>query len=156
MVVQFPLYTGRFLNMTRALVLPSSGRSRFRALLCGIPFLAMAALFGAIIGCGSGGSGSTPPTNGTPPTNLVYPQTTISTAVGQAISADTPTVSGSITTYTVSPGLPAGLSLSASTGAISGTPTSVTALATYTVTATNSAGSTTATVQIIVNAALPT
>ena len=140
---------------SRAVVLPSSGRSRFRALLCNIPFLTMAALFGAIVGCGSGGSGSTPPTNGTPPTNLVYAQTTISTTVGQAISADTPTVAGAVTSYSVNPTLPAGLSLSASSGVISGTPTSVTAIATYTITAANAAGSTTATVQIVVTAVPP-
>jgi hypothetical protein len=139
-----------------AVALPSSGRSRFRGLLCNITFLALAALFGAIAGCGSGGgSGSTPSTNGTPPTNLVYPQTTISATVGQAIAADTPTVSGSVTTYSVSPGLPAGLSLSGSAGAITGTPTTVTAQTTYTITAANAAGSTTATVQIVVNTVPP-
>jgi predicted small lipoprotein YifL len=85
-----------------AVALPSSGRSRFRGLLCNITFLALAALFGAIAGCGSGGgSGSTPSTNGTPPTNLVYPQTTISATVGQAIAADTPGIAGSVTTYSV-------------------------------------------------------
>jgi len=115
----------------------------------------MVALFVAIVGCGSSSSGSTPPSNGTSPANLVYPQTTISTTVGQAISADTPTVAGSVTTYSVSPGLPAGLSLSASTGAITGTPTTATAQTIYTITAANSGGATTATVQIVVNAATP-
>jgi hypothetical protein len=106
----------------------------------------MATLFVAIVGCGSGSSGSTPPSNEAPPINLVYPQTTISTTVSQAISADTPTVAGLVTTYSVSPGLPFGLSLSASTGAITGTPTTVTAQTIYTITAASSAGATTATV----------
>jgi hypothetical protein len=90
--------------------------------------------------------------NAAPPTNLVYPQTSIPAAVGQAIVTDIPTVTGTITSYTVSPSLPAGLNISASTGAISGTPTSVTAQATYTITAANTAGTTTAIVQITVNA----
>ena len=84
------------------------------------------------------------------PSNLVYPQTTINATVGQSISSDTPTVTGTVSTYTVSPALPAGLSVSPTTGAISGTPTAAATQATYTVTATNATGSTTATVQITV------
>jgi hypothetical protein len=90
-----------------------------------------------------------------PPANLIYSQTTITATVGQAIATDTPTVTGTVTSYSVSPTLPAGLAISTTTGAISGTPTAATAQATYTITATNSAGSTTATVQILVNAAVP-
>ncbi len=71
--------------------------------------------------------------------------------VTQTIATDTPTVTGTVSSYSVSPMLPAGLSLNTSTGAISGTATAVAAAATYTITATNSTGSTTATVQITVN-----
>ncbi|MGB6742383.1 MAG: Ig domain-containing protein [Terracidiphilus sp.] len=117
---------------------------------CSRAFLATAALFcGVIAGCGGGAK---PPA---PPSNLVYPQTTISATAGTAIQADTPTVTGTVTSFTVSPTLPAGLSLNASTGAISGVPTVVTAQASYTVTATNSSGSTMATVTITVNPAAP-
>ncbi|WP_288882447.1 RHS repeat-associated core domain-containing protein [Pedobacter panaciterrae] len=56
--------------------------------------------------------------------------------------------------YTISPALPAGLSLNASTGIISGTPTTVTAATTYTVTATNGEGSSTASFSIRVVANL--
>jgi hypothetical protein len=90
--------------------------------------------------------------NAVAPSNLAYPQTSITAAVGQAIATDTPSVTGTVTNYSISPSLPAGLNISGSTGAISGTPTSVTAQGTYTITAANSAGSTTATVQIVVNA----
>jgi uncharacterized repeat protein (TIGR01451 family) len=69
----------------------------------------------------------------------------------------TPTVSGGpITSWSVSPSLPAGLSLDSSTGAISGTPTAVTSSATYTITASNTGGSDAATVTIEVNDVAPT
>jgi hypothetical protein len=84
------------------------------------------------------------------PSNLVYPQTTISASVGQAITPDTPTVTGTVSSYSVSPALPSGLSLNTSTGTISGTPTATAAQTAYTVTATNGTGFTTATLQISV------
>jgi uncharacterized repeat protein (TIGR01451 family) len=81
----------------------------------------------------------------TPPSNLTYPVTTATFTVGTTIANDVPTVSGgAVVSYSVSPALPAGLSLNTSTGVISGTPTAPTAQASYTVTATNSGGSTTA------------
>jgi Bacterial Ig-like domain (group 3)/Putative Ig domain len=58
-------------------------------------------------------------------------------------------------TFSVSPVLPAGLSISASTGAISGTPTSTAAAATYTVTVTDANGVTaTASFSLTVNGAV--
>jgi hypothetical protein len=89
------------------------------------------------------------------PTDLTYPQTTIAATVGQPITPDTPTISGTAASYTVTPTLPAGLALSSSTGTISGTPTTVAAQVSYTVTASNSAGSTSAAVLISASAPLP-
>jgi hypothetical protein len=60
-----------------------------------------------------------------------------------------------VTLYSINPALPAGLSLSSSTGIISGTPTAVTAASSYTVTASNLSGSTTATLTITVIDAPP-
>jgi DNA-binding beta-propeller fold protein YncE len=57
------------------------------------------------------------------------------------------------TGYSISPALPAGLSFDATTGTISGTPTTVSAATTYTITATNIFGSATATVSITVKSA---
>src|SRR5205085_8570998 len=72
------------------------------------------------------------------------------------ITANTPTSNGgAVVSYSVSPALPAGLSLSTSTGVITGTPTALATTAGYTVTATNSGGSTTATVTIAVNDVAP-
>ena len=60
-----------------------------------------------------------------------------------AITPFDPTVTGGATpiSYSISPALPTGLSLNAGNGRISGTPTVVTASATYTVTATSVGGS---------------
>lgn len=75
---------------------------------------------------------------------------------GTLITTQTPTSSGgAITSCTASPTLPTGLSLAASTCAISGTPTVVSAATSYTITATNAAGSGTATISITVNAVAP-
>lgn len=114
--------------------------------------IVITAALGSVLGCASSGASST--SQATPPAKVVYPQTTITAAVGQAITADTPTVTGTVTSYAVSPALPAGLSLNTSTGAISGTPTAVAAQATYTITASNSAGSTSATIQVTVSSAV--
>ena len=130
---------------------PSSGKSGSRAFLFAVLLSATTALVAAVLGCSSSPAQPTV----TAPANFVYPQTTINATAGQAISTDTPTVTGTVTSYSVAPALPAGLGLSTTTGAISGTPTAATAQATYTITATNSAGSTTATVQILVNPGIP-
>ncbi len=67
-----------------------------------------------------------------------------------------PTVGGGeVVSYSVSPSLPIGLSLDTTTGLISGRPTAITAVADYTVTATNAVGSTTAIVSIKVNDVAP-
>ncbi|WP_165917301.1 beta strand repeat-containing protein, partial [Flaviaesturariibacter aridisoli] len=82
-----------------------------------------------------------------PPTALKYPtpnvyRTNISTV------ALTPTVSGNVSTYSISPTLPSGLSFNTNTGAITGSPTASSAATTYTVTATNASGSTNTTLSI--------
>ena len=110
----------------------------------------------AMSACGGGGSGSPPPSSlPTPaPANLSYPSPNVF-AVGSAITALSPTVTGSVSSYTVSPSLPPGLALSGSTGTISGTPTAVAAAASYTVTAANAGGSTTFPISITVNDIAP-
>ena len=130
-----------------------------RFLICGAfnPSIRVAGLFfvfmAFIAGCGSGSNSATPPMS--PPTNLSYAQPSISAVVGQAVTADAPAVTGTVTSYAVSPGLPAGLSVNKTTGMIDGTPTAATAKASYSVTASNSAGATTTTVQITVANPLP-
>ena len=83
------------------------------------------------------------------PSNLSY--TTPNTFIKNiAITNLNPTVTGFVSSYSVSPALPAGLSLNTTTGVISGTPTIATATADYTVTASNSVGSTTFDISITV------
>ncbi len=94
--------------------------------------------------------------NNAPPNTLTYSQQTTTYTKGVAITNNTPTNGGGpIVTYTIAPTLPAGLALSASTGVISGTPTAITSTATYTVTGTNAAGSTSTPISITVNDAIP-
>jgi hypothetical protein len=104
----------------------------------------MTALAAFVCGCGHNGVNA--------PSSLSYTTATAVYTKGVQITPDSPTSSGgAATAYSVVPALPAGLSLSTSTGVLSGTPTAVTAQSSYTVTASDSAGSTTAVVSITVN-----
>jgi len=105
--------------------------------------------------CGGSDSGSTPPPPPPPPPSVTAPSGLSYPApgsyqIGQAITPLTPSVSGTVTSYAVSPALPAGLTLNTTSGVISGTPTAAAASASYTVTATNSGGSTNTTVVFVV------
>ncbi|MCU0440201.1 MAG: putative Ig domain-containing protein, partial [Raineya sp.] len=73
---------------------------------------------------------------------ITFTNTTASNAtVGTSYNLDASVTGNTQTvTYSVNPALPAGLSLNTSTGVISGTPSAQTASATYTVTASQSAG----------------
>jgi DNA-binding beta-propeller fold protein YncE len=111
--------------------------------------LSLSAIILLFCGCGSGlGSVYAQPSSG-----LSYSTDTVVYTVGTPITANSPTsTGGAVTSYSVSPNLPAGLSLDHDTGVISGTPMAVTATAGYTVTASNATGSTRATLTITVNA----
>lgn len=85
-----------------------------------------------------------------PPTGLAYPAPGPYT-LGQAIPPLAPAIGGgAATSWTVAPGLPAGLALDPKSGVISGTPAAPAAAAPYTVTASNSGGSCTAQVTLAV------
>ncbi|MGB8011819.1 MAG: kelch repeat-containing protein [Terriglobales bacterium] len=99
--------------------------------------------------CGSSGQGTQAPILSYSTTNAVYTK-------GTAIAPNTPTdTGGAATSYTVTPALPAGLSLNSATGVISGTPTAVTTQATYTVTASNAGGNFSVSLIITVNDIAP-
>ncbi|MGA3082249.1 MAG: putative Ig domain-containing protein [Terracidiphilus sp.] len=106
----------------------------------------MAVLIGFLCGCGNNGSSVRPPSA------LSYSASAAVFTKGVAITPNSPTSSGgAVTSYSVSPALPAGLTLNTGTGVVSGTPTMVAATASYTVTASGVAGSTTTTLSITVN-----
>ena len=85
------------------------------------------------------------------PTSLRYQEPKALYATGRPITPNLPhSTGGPIDTFIVTPTLPLGLSIDASTGVISGTPQGASAAADYTVTGGNAAGSAFATVNIAV------
>ena len=116
-------------------------------------YVALSAFSVLFCGC-NGGSNSNPAP--VPPSHLSYNASAATYTVGTAITANTPAVGGgAVTSYRVNPVLQSGLSLSSSTGAISGTPTKVCAAESYTITASNAGGNVAATVSITVNPEAP-
>ena len=107
----------------------------------------------------SGGTGTTTVTivvNDAVPV-IAYSPSSFTLTKGTAMTTVTPTTSGgTIVSWSISPTLPTGLAFDTSTGAISGTPTVLSVSAVYTVTATNTGGSNTAAVTIVVNDEVPT
>ncbi|MFO1503998.1 MAG: TIGR03118 family protein [Steroidobacteraceae bacterium] len=119
-------------------------RDAFRSAMGSATRFMVAAVALVITACGGGDGGGntyTPPPVPAP-SGLAY-TSPVTTNVGTAMAVLNPTVTGTVTSYTASPALPAGLSINATSGAISGTPTAITAQATYTITATNASGSAT-------------
>ena len=109
----------------------------------------------------SGGSSTATVTilvNDAPPSGVSYTPTSVTLTKDVAMTSLMPTVGGGgeATSWSVSPALPAGLSLNATTGEISGTPTAVTPLTNYTITASNAGGSNSTTFTLQVNDVVPT
>ncbi|TGL83059.1 putative Ig domain-containing protein [Leptospira yasudae] len=88
---------------------------------------------------------------GTPPT-LTYATSSFQFVKNIPISTIQPTITGSTTSLSVSPALPSGLSFDSTTGEITGMPTSKLAATSYTITASNSSGSSSYSIQISVDA----
>lgn len=87
-----------------------------------------------------------------PPASLGYSTPIAVYVTAESIVPNSPSLSGGAATmFAVTPALPAGLSLNTSTGVISGTPTAMQAAVSYTVSASNRAGSAHALVQISVS-----
>ena len=90
------------------------------------------------------------------PSNISFPFPggVINYTTGVAVNV-TASISGIVTSCSVSPSLPAGLSLNTTTCAITGTPTGTSPAKNYTITASNASGSTNTTVTIGVNPPAP-
>ena len=114
----------------------------------------MLRLIGSVIGlafllvaCGGGSSAPGVP----PPTGLAYPSNALWLPVGADMGSLSPQVSGAVTNYSVSPALPAGLSLNPTSGVITGTPLRATAQSTYQLMANNGGGHSTFALTIAVD-----
>lgn len=101
-----------------------------------------------LTGCGGGGGGSANPT---PQASLRYPSSSLVFVVGTAITPVSPAASSGLSSFTVAPALPAGLSLNSSNGTLAGTPTAVSAAAMYTISASGGGASASASLSITVN-----
>lgn len=120
----------------------------------------LAAIICAVIltGCGGGGGGVGGGGGGVDSGGDVgqptAPQASYTTpqvyGENQPISPLVPAISGTATSFSVTPSLPAGLALDATTGSISGKPTAVAATADYTITVTGPDGSTTTSLRLAV------
>jgi gliding motility-associated-like protein len=86
------------------------------------------------------------------PPSISFASATYNGVINSAISIATINTGGSMVTYSIAPALPAGLSLNTTTGLISGTPTGTLAATTYTVTATNAAGTDTESFTLFIDA----
>ena len=118
---------------------------------------------GELYGWGSGGSGSLGDGVIAPrplpmavestarPTALVFTPHVATYSVGNAIWPNAPTYSGLSTEFSVTPALPAGLTLDPVTGVLSGTPTATSPATSYTVTASGPLGSITVLLLLAVN-----
>jgi Putative Ig domain len=85
-----------------------------------------------------------------PPVLAGYTMDPAAYEVNQAITPNAPIKSGDVTSYSIAPPLPPGLTFNTSTGVISGTPTNVMSEVTFTVTAVNVDGTDTVHVRIAV------
>lgn len=128
------------LNASRSL------RASFAALALGLAVACGGGGGGDGGGGGGGGGGGTP---GAAPVLSGYSQDPIVAEVDVALTPVTPTVTGTVNTWTVVPSLPSGMALDPTTGVISGTPTGARMPATsFTVTAANANGSDSLTITV--------
>lgn len=106
-----------------------------------IPFTLSGIALTTLAACGGGGGGHHGPAVQAP-SGFAYADSPMIQVVDLALDPEIPSVQGQPDRFSVLPPLPAGLELDTTTGVIRGTPTSVTPRRLYTVSASNSAGST--------------
>lgn len=126
--------------------------------ISGIPSIEQSSKVYTVKAANTGGSTSVDITitvNYEAPTGLTYSIKSAVYTVGKAITVNKPSVTGTVTSWSVAPDLPKGLILNTTTGEITGTPEVVQAEKSYTITATNSGGSISTTITIQVNGVPP-
>jgi uncharacterized repeat protein (TIGR01451 family) len=123
--------------------------------ISGTPTVTSNATTYTVTATNTGGSATTTVSiliNDAAPSGITYSPSSFTLTNNVAMTTVIPSSSGgTVTSWSISPALPAGLSFSTSNGSIFGTPTAVASSANYTITATNAGGSGTATVTIQVN-----
>ncbi|MBS1533431.1 MAG: putative Ig domain-containing protein, partial [Bacteroidetes bacterium] len=153
-----PTFSGNVTSFSITPALPAGlSFDTTTGIISGIPTVVSAAAIYTVTAINSGGStsfGISITVNDIAPSSLSYTSPNVFT-VGSAIANLSPTFSGNVTSFSISPALPAGLSFDTTTGVISGTPSAVAATAIYTVTANNSGGSTSFGISITVNDIAP-
>ncbi|EPE84289.1 PF07603 family protein [Leptospira noguchii str. 1993005606] len=148
-----PSVTGTVTACTSDIPLPAGlGINGTTCAISGTPTTTQAATNYTITASNAYGNTSTTisiAVNLAPPAGLAYTPTALVLYKGVAGTA-TPTVTGTVTGCSPNIALPAGLTLNATTCAISGTPTVFQASANYTITASNSSGNTNTTISIMI------
>ncbi len=105
----------------------------------------------AINDCGEVSTNFSIKVNNIPPVSLSYPSSPVIATKGVTVINAVPTISGGeVVSYSITPALPAGVSLNTTTGVISGTPTVLLTTTVFTITASNSGGSTSGTFTLTV------
>jgi hypothetical protein len=149
-----PTVTGTITSCAIAPAIPGLTVNSTTCAITGTPTTASASAAYTITATNSTGTGTATLTVTVliaAPTNIVYAGDSATYKKDTAITTWTPTVTGTVTAWSISPALPAGLAFNTSSGAITGTPTAATASsANYTVTASNGTGSATKVIKITV------
>ncbi|EMJ96488.1 putative Ig domain-containing protein [Leptospira alstonii] len=148
-----PSVTGTVTSCTSDIALPSGlALNATTCALSGTPTTTQTATSYTITASNAFGNTTTTisiTVNLAPPTGLSYTPSALVFYRGTAATA-TPAVTGTVTSCASDVALPGGLTLNSTTCAISGTPTGFQASANYTITASNSSGSTNNTVSIMI------
>jgi gliding motility-associated-like protein len=127
--------------------------------ISGTPTVLLAQTEFTITASNTGGSTSgtfTLTVNDVAPSGLSYPSSPVVSTKGVTVVNASPTISGdAVVSYSISPVLPTGMNFNTTTGDISGTPTVLLAQTTFTITASNTGGSTTGIFTLTVNDPAP-
>lgn len=140
------------MNLTDGLLFPEMTmfQTRFLGRLAASLLMAGALFLGQA--CGGGGGAKPAPTPVSAPTSLSYPVQSASFLTGVPIENLNPiNTGGTISQYSITPALPIGLQINPTTGVINGAPMAVSPMTLYTVSGSNSAGSTSCNVSIKVD-----